>query len=339
MTLGTILAAAFQVMRRNPRPTFGLSLLLNASFYLLFGIVIAAFAFFAIGRISSASVDDQDSIIAGAVLGGGLTLLIPLVGSIAVTAIIQGIVSLEVARGTVGEKLRASGLFARARGRIGALVGWSLLVALVVTVVIVVATLVSGLLIAFGGLAGAVIGVLLALAFGAALVVLSVWIGTKLSLVPSVLMLERLPLRSAIARSWALTTRSFWKTFGTETLVVVIIQVASQVLTVPISFIFGIVLAIIAPNGQNADGSIRALVVLYIITGVVSLLLGAVGVVMQSATAALIYIDLRMRREGLDLELMRFVEARQAGATDVRDPYLETPAGAQPPPDPGSPWA
>jgi hypothetical protein len=37
---------------------------------------------------------------------------------------------------------------------------------------------------------------------------------------------------------------------------------------------------------------------------------------------ALIYIDLRMRKEGLDLQLMRFVDARQAGNADVPDPYL-----------------
>ena len=43
---------------------------------------------------------------------------------------------------------------------------------------------------------------------------------------------------------------------------------------------------------------------------------------MQSSATALLYIDLRMRKEGLDLELVRFVEARQAGDTSVPDPYL-----------------
>jgi hypothetical protein len=47
----------------------------------------------------------------------------------------------------------------------------------------------------------------------------------------------------------------------------------------------------------------------------------AIGLVLQSATASLLYIDLRMRKEGLDLELSRFVEARQTGA-EVADPYL-----------------
>ncbi|MDQ1552650.1 MAG: hypothetical protein QOD50_2072, partial [Actinomycetota bacterium] len=32
----------------------------------------------------------------------------------------------------------------------------------------------------------------------------------------------------------------------------------------------------------------------------------------------------RIRKEGLDLALMRFVDARQAGNADVPDPYLPT---------------
>jgi uncharacterized membrane protein YciS (DUF1049 family) len=55
----------------------------------------------------------------------------------------------------------------------------------------------------------------------------------------------------------------------------------------------------------------------------------AVGLVLQSATASLLYLDLRMRKEGLDLELLRYVEARQTGA-EVADPYLPQPHAAAP---------
>jgi hypothetical protein len=47
---------------------------------------------------------------------------------------------------------------------------------------------------------------------------------------------------------------------------------------------------------------------------------GAIGSVLLSAATALIYIDLRMRTEGLDLELQRFVELRASGAS-APDPY------------------
>jgi len=51
-------------------------------------------------------------------------------------------------------------------------------------------------------------------------------------------------------------------------------------------------------------------------------LVGSVTAIITSASTALIYIDLRMRKEGLDLDLVRFVEARQGGDSSVPDPYL-----------------
>ena len=62
---------------------------------------------------------------------------------------------------------------------------------------------------------------------------------------------------------------------------------------------------------------IAALIVVYAVIAGVS----AIGLVVFAATSSLMYIDLRMRTEGLDLELSRYVEARQAG-TPVPDPYL-----------------
>ena len=337
LTLGTMLGASFQVMRRNPRPTFGLSLLFSSAVSVVTLVVIGGFAFFAFGRVQAASDSDEGSIIAGSILGGGLTLLIPIAGGIVLTALLQGLISLEVARATLGEKLNTPGLLRMARGRIGALVGWSFAIIGSVSVLFAVATLAVTLLIAFGDTVGAVIGVLLAIGFVILFTVVSVWIGTKVSLVPSVLLLERATLRGAIVRSWTLTNRSFWKTLGIQMLVSVIISAASQVITFPISLVSSLITGIVAPTA-DPTATFVGIGITYLVLIFVSLVIGAVGTVMQSATATLIYLDLRMRREGLDLELMRFVEARQAGDTTVTDPYLTVP-GSAPPPPPTAPWA
>ena len=55
-------------------------------------------------------------------------------------------------------------------------------------------------------------------------------------------------------------------------------------------------------------------------TLILSLLIGAITAVVQAALIAVIYIDLRMRKEGLDLELERYVELGDAGRA-VDDPY------------------
>ena len=338
LTLGTMLGAAFQVLRRNPRPTFGFALLVSGAVAILAVLVIGVVTFFAISRtLTATNSDDAAALGAGSVAIIILAGLVPAALSIIASAILQGVISLEVARGTVGEKLRLGGLWRSARGRIGALIGWSLIIAAVVIVAIAIIAGVIALLVALGGTAGIVVGVLLGLLAGAGAVVVAVWLGTRLSLVPSVLMLERLPLRDAIRRSWSLTIGYFWRTFGIQLLVIVIIQTVSSIITAPLTLVVSLLFGLLNPNGDQT-GTVVAIVVTYSLTIVVTLVIGAIASVVQAATPALIYIDLRMRREGLDLELSRFVEARQAGDASVPDPYLPRTAPASQAPT-TSPWS
>jgi hypothetical protein len=340
LTFGTLLGASFQVLRRNPRPTFGFSLLVTGAIYIATFGIIGAVAFFAFSRIQFAtSSDDVDTIAAGSTALLILSALVPVALAIVGSAILQGVISLEVARGTLGEKLRLPGLWRAAKGRIGALIGWSALITLAVTLAIAIAAVVIGLSIALGGAVGIAIGILLGLLFAAVAAAAAVWLGTKLSLVPSVLMLERLSLGRAIARSWSLTTGYFWKTFGILILVIVIIQVVSSIVAAPLQLVVGFGTSFLDPNGSNG-GIIAGVIVIYLLTIVFAVVFGAIGAVVQAATPALLYIDIRMRKEGLDLELSRFVEARQAGDASVPDPYL---LKASPPPAPAapttSPWS
>jgi len=323
---GTLLGASFQLIRRNPRPTFGISLLLNGLIYLLFIVVVGGVAALVIARAVSATSADSDEVGAGAVAALVLSALIPVALSVLVTAVLQGIISLEVSRATIGEKLTVRGLWRLARGRIGALVGWSAIVLLVVLVGVGVIAVVIALIIAFGGDAGLVTGIILSILAFLAIAVLYAWLATKLSLVPSALMLERLPLRRAVARSWRLTTGYgyFWKALGAQVLVAVIVQTASQVVAVPISVLVAVGGAMINPNSDMTAGFV-VIGAGYLLSGIVGLVFGALAAVAQSAVAALIYIDYRMRKEGLDLDLTRFVEARQVGDIGVTNPYLTTP--------------
>lgn len=332
LTLGTLLGASFQVLRRNPRPMFGFALLVTGVVFFASFLLVGLVTLFAFSRISSATASDTDVVSAGSIALVVLAGLISVVLSLVASAILQGVVSLEVARGTVGEKLRLGGLWRAARGRIGALIGWTLLITAAVVVVMLVLVLVIGVIAAVGGVAGAIIAVLLGIAafFGA--IVLGAWLATRFSLVPSALMIERLPLRAAIARSWRLTIGFFWKTLGIQLLVAVIISFVTNIVSTPLQLVIGLGSSLINPNGEQT-AALAGIVIAYILTVVLTVVVGAIGSVMQSATAALIYIDLRMRKEGLDLELQHFVEARQAGDASVRDPYLPpaSPVAPQPP--------
>lgn len=324
LTLGTILAASFQVLRRNPRPMFGFALLVSGAVFVVTLLVVGAMTVWAISRVSTASTQEQAALAAGSTAGVIVATLIPLALSVVALALLQGVVVLEVARGTVGEKHTLRGLLRAARGRIGALIGWALLASVAVTVAVTLAVVVIALAaIAAGPTGGPLVAVLLTLLGAAGFAVLAFWLSTRLSLVPSALVLERLPLMAALRRSWSLTVGYFWRTLGIQLLVAVILSVAANIVSTPLSLIGFFLTSLLNPNG-DVDAALVWFVVVYLLTIVVSVVVGAITSVVQSATTALLYIDLRMRKEGLDLELARFVEARQAGDATVADPYAST---------------
>jgi hypothetical protein len=331
MTLGTILGASFRVLRRNPRPTFGLSLLIEGITVVLSAGVVALVFIFAIGRITNATSDASADTIANGSIGLILlAYLVPITLSVFGLAISQGIFSLEVARGTLGEKLTLGGLWRRSRGRMGALIGWFWAIIGTVLVLYIIVVFLVVVIIAAGGAGGAVVGILLAIVLFLGALVLAAWLVPKLSLVPPALMIERLTLGRAIARSWTLTRGYFWRTLGIELLVAVIINTATSVVTAPLEIIF---LAITGLFNQTGDHTTA--IVISVVVGIVSVILivvlGAVASVVQSATTGLLYIDLRIRKEALDLELIRFVEARQSGDASIPDPYLSISAHAPAP--------
>jgi hypothetical protein len=87
------------------------------------------------------------------------------------------------------------------------------------------------------------------------------------------------------------------------------------------------------PTGSGLDALAATDTLSVVITTVLKAIVATITAIVSTASTALIYLDLRIRKEGLDLQLMRFVDARQAGRTDVADPYLVAPSLAPSPPD------
>ncbi|MCU1638839.1 MAG: hypothetical protein JWL94_1486 [Microbacteriaceae bacterium] len=335
LEFGTILGAPYRVLRRNPRPTFGVSLLIQGSVLFITFLVVGVAAYLSFSRIDfEAPSTETDQLIAGAFGVTLLTSLVPIALSVVATGVMQGMLVLEAARQSVGEKLRFAQLWALAKGRVWAVAGYA--VALSIALLLAIALIVGAVAVpALLGDAG--IAVALAVLLGLGLIVVGAWIGTKLAFVPSVIMLERTSIAQAIRRSWGLTDQVFWKMLGTLLLVTVIINVASSIVTAPVQVIGSLLPALLAPTG-DVGAMIATAAVLYLVLIMVSLVISAIALVIQSATTALLYIDQRMRKEGLDLELARYVEARQTGATDVADPYVALPGGGSAG-SAASPWA
>jgi hypothetical protein len=126
------------------------------------------------------------------------------------------------------------------------------------------------------------------LAFTCILLPLSLWILVRWAVAVPVLLAEGAGPTQALSRSWHLTRDGWWRTFGILLVVFLIQYVASSLLSV-----FGLPIAILVPFiPQVVRGTI-------VVT--TSTLGSAVVTPVWQLCFVLIYLDLRVRKEYLDL--------------------------------------
>jgi hypothetical protein len=142
--------------------------------------------------------------------------------------------------------------------------------------------------------------------------VLYLWIGVMLSLTLPVVVLERKSPFTAIGRSWRLVTGSYWRIFGIFALLGVIFFVLYLVFALIIGLVgvAGISAGLGSSNGSGtvAAGTVIVLVIVSLIFGfVIGTLITAIG----TGVITLLYADMRMRKEGLDLVLQQAAQAQR----------------------------
>jgi hypothetical protein len=148
------------------------------------------------------------------------------------------------------------------------------------------------------------------------------WI--RFSLAAPAVVLERLGPANALRRSWRLVTGSFWRLLGIFLLTVLIVLVAGLVLQIPFDI------------GRAVLGSASAAGI--ILAGIGGIIVGAITRPVLAGVTVLLYLDMRMRKEGLDLAL-RDAAQNQAMTGDEFAALWRAPApGQQAPAAPRSPW-
>ena len=133
------------------------------------------------------------------------------------------------------------------------------------------------------------------------------FIAVRLSVAPAALVLENIGVIEGIKRSWALTRGNFWKVLGTLFLAGLITSIISGAIS-GATGVVGSGFAVIAPEMY---AFFMALITF--ITAVLS----ALVLPFNASVTALIYVDLRMRNEGLDVELRQAAGGRQIGRAHV----------------------
>ncbi|MCA1710321.1 MAG: hypothetical protein LC789_01250 [Actinobacteria bacterium] len=292
--LGELLDGAVGVIRRYPRPCLGLSAGI-AVVSTAINVVLALTAFKPLLDLDSTSIangntDQLDGVIGGAALGGGGGAII----SALATLLLTGVMTAVVGKAVLGEPMTTGQAWAQVRPALLRLLGIALLTALIVYGAIGVGI---GVVAAGAALAGAR-SLLVAVPLAVAVVALSVHLYVRLSLAPAAAVLEGSGIRESLRRSGVLVRRSWWRVCGILLLTLVIASFVSQVLQIPF-VLFGA-----GPTGlgrlTSPDGTTTRVVILsYIGAGIAQTLVAP----FTAGVRALLYVDRRMRAEGLDVAL------------------------------------
>jgi hypothetical protein len=141
--------------------------------------------------------------------------------------------------------------------------------------------------------------------FAGIAVAVTLWIRTALA--GPVLLLEESSVATALRRSWRLVTGSFWRVLMILFVVGILTYLTSLIIQTPFTAI-GYLVDSVFDNSLHTHWLPTLLSTA--INAVGQTVAGAVLNPWSAAVVALLYIDLRMRREGLDLELIRAAEAR-----------------------------
>jgi hypothetical protein len=303
LTLGELYDGAFGAVRHNPAVTLGLTAIVVVVAVAL-GTVLSiplttwftdlfATLFADIG--SDPALDQlgftQDvlGVTYGSLIGTGLLLTFA-------TPLAMGIMAISVSDSVIGRKVSVSEAWRRVGKRAWFLIGFSLLSALVVLVAYALAVGIVAALFVVDPTVG-LIGLFLVLA---GLLVVGVWVFTRVLLVSPALAVEGGGFWATFRRAWKLTQGTFWRVLGIYLLTSLILSVIGQVVALPV----GLVMSLFMMTANDAGITIS-----YAITYVIT---GGMSVLFLGGVTALLYIDTRMRREGLDVQL----QAAAAAAAD-----------------------
>ena len=335
LTFGMLLGKAFAALRHNPKVLFGFAVVIQLIVVIATAGVMGLVLFTTFSRLEtvSPSSPDFEAVFAGTIAINLIAGLVVGLASVAFTAIMQGVVAAEVGYATVGVKATLRMLWRRMAPAFWRLAGFASLSVLALfgglaIVAAVIAALIAGGLGGTPEMIGIVVLVVVLLALAA--IPLTVWLSTKLLLVPSILVLERARFREAFVRSWRLTRGRFWVAFGVTFLISLIMGLAMQVVSIPTAMFSSFLGTVIAPTGSSEPSAVIAYVFALLAPQVLLLILQAITIVVQSTGGVLVYLDCRMRYEGLDQALLSHVERRDLGVPEEQlgDPFAVDPSRA-----------
>ncbi|WP_329457583.1 DUF7544 domain-containing protein [Streptomyces sp. NBC_01497] len=303
LALGEILDGSVSVLRRHWRTVLGVTVAVavvtQVCDVILQRLLASDPAQIDPSASASEALDQAAHALQSTLLTALLSLGITLIGTLFTTAVLTVVVS----RSVLGRDVTFADAWREARPRLPQLLGLTLLLPLISGALVTVACVPA---LVTGTAAGTAVSVLLFLAA----VVVALWLMVRFSLASPALMLERRGIITSMRRSAKLVRGAWWRTFGILLLTALITILVTLVIAVPFSLV-----ATIADGGSGLDSILAGNTPHFgwayvIVAGIGSVIASAITLPFSAGVTVLLYVDRRIRREALDLEL-----ARAAGIT------------------------
>ncbi|HUQ58187.1 hypothetical protein [Lentzea sp.] len=273
LAVGEIVDGAITTMRRYPKLIIGAAAIVAAITQIIGLLVqlpflddLTALATLDPNAMTDEQILDQFRDSMVGFFGGTFLSILPLLFG---TVFLSGFITVVVGHAVLGEPVTFAQAWEEFKPRLLPLLGATLLSGLAITV---------GLI--FCGIPGIYLWVLFAL-------------------VTPALVLERCGVGTAFGRSKALVKGAWWRTFGVLLLTVVISSVISWIISLP----FGILGS--ASTGFSADPAAALSIGSLILATIGAIIASTITLPFSSAVTVLLYVDRRMRAEGMDIELQR----------------------------------
>lgn len=315
LSIGDIYQGAFAAIKTNARTMFGFTAALLGVV-----LVISIATNYAIINLVLPNYVSADSPYATAFtsLSGSFSQLGGSLLQVLATVLLSGLIVVAVSRSVLGRVASSKEVWERTKSKFLPLIGLNIITGIISGLMVIIGIVVFFVLLASAAstaktdreflqdLGVSLVGLLILMVISA---LVSSYLSIKFSVASPAMVLENLGVFAAIGRSWSLTRGNFWRLFG--------INILTAIITFMVAGIFGGIAEalgaiFIVVGSSSPEDMIASLNTTYILIMVMSTIAQLLILPFTSSVNALLYIDLRMRKEGLDVELRNAVAEQQA---------------------------
>lgn len=315
LSIGDIYQGAFAAIKTNARTMFGFTAALLGVV-----LVISIATNYAIINLVLPNYLNPSSPYAAVFtsLSGSFSQLGGTLLQVLATVLLSGLIVVAVSRSVLGRVASSKEVWERTKSKFLPLIGLNIITSIISGLMMIIGIVVFFVLLASAAstaktdreflqdLGVSLVGLLILMVISA---LVSSYLSIKFSVASPAMVLENLGVFAAIGRSWSLTRGNFWRLFGINILTAIITFMVAGIF-VGIADALGAIFIVV--GSSSPEDVIASLNTTYILIMVMSTIAQLLILPFTSSVNALLYIDLRMRKEGLDVELRNAVAEQQA---------------------------